>query len=190
MSSGSVDLEEFGYSWKDRLQDGTVLSLILASCLSLYAFLQSLVTLIVLLFSSPSRTSIPNNLIEIAIGLPLFLLVPYMLVHIFFNLFPAVRTSQSGMEVQVFENLHYKWEFVAWKEIRALYPVVKFGWLYDHTGRCIYLLEIENLSTWHRQLSITFGNANYHAIVLNQSFPNREALLDKIRDHLPEEKTA
>lgn len=119
-------------------------------------------------------------------GLILSVLVIYPMFHQTMNLYPAIRTNQSGMEIQVFERFQYKWKSVSWEAIRALYPVVKFGWLYDHTGRCVYLFEIDNLSVWHRQLSVTIGNGNNHAIALKQGFPNREALLDKIRQHLPE----
>src|SRR5512138_1086976 len=111
MNSISSTFEEFGYSWKDRLHNGEILSTIFVSCLSLYAFLKEIIALFVFLFSLPTRPFILNDLIDTVLALPLTLLAPYFLVHVSFNLFPAIRTSQKGMEVQVFENWHYRWKF-------------------------------------------------------------------------------
>jgi hypothetical protein len=190
VNSYSFDFELFGYSWKDRLQDYRILFIILVSCLLFIGILSSLVGWFVFLFSLSTKVSALDHLLEAIIGLPIALLVFYPMAHLIFNLFPAIRINQGGMEVQVFENFHYIWKLVSWEAIRALYPIVKFGWLYDQTGRCIYLLEIDNLSIWHRQLSVIFGNGDNQAIVFNRNFPKREGLLDKIRNHLPAEKTA
>jgi hypothetical protein len=186
MNSVSSTFEQFGYSWKDRLQDHTILWVIFASCLLLYVFLRSLVGLFIFFFLLSTAAPVSSNLEEVVIGLTLTVWVLYFMLHQTLNLFPIIRTNQYGMEIQVFEKFQHKWKAVSWESLRALYPVVKFGWLYDHTGRCVYVVEVDNLSVWHRQLSLMIGNGNNHAIVLNQGFPKREALLDKIREHLPE----
>jgi hypothetical protein len=132
-----------------------------------------------------ASSSIETEIIGFVFSIPVF----YLMVHHIFNRYPGIRITRNNLEVQVFDHFHYTWRMVPWEMVRAIYPIIKFGWLHDHKGRSAYLIEINRLSSWHRQISLMFGNGRYHALIVNTDFPGSETLVDVILHHLPVEET-
>jgi hypothetical protein len=178
--------EQVGYLWKDRLKNYQVLFIIFATTLFAFVLLSFVIRIVIFgLFLRKGLFSSLNDPIEI-VGIVMGIFVVYQMAHTILNLFPGIRISRNGLEVQVFDRFRYTWHIVPWAEVQAVYPVIKFGLFPESRVRPMHLVEVDNLSNWHRMMSFMFGNGYLHAIIINPNFPRGEMLLNKIRNYLYE----
>ena len=184
--TSSFRSEPVGYFWEDRLMNFQVWFAILVTVLFAFMVLALFTRIVIFglfLKQNPFASAKDPNMF---VGIILGLFVVYQMAHTIFNLFPGIRISQKGLEVQVFDHFRYTWQFVPWTAVQAVYPVIKFGWFPESQVRPTYLIEVDNLSAWHRMFSFMFGNGHLNAIIINPNFPRCEMLLDKIRNYLYE----
>ncbi len=192
----SPKYQEFGYSWRDRLQRFpflfAILGTILFTCVLLILLFGLAADVFALLFHTERAASI--RLDEIILGPLLGILIIYLLIwelHLTLNQYPGVRINPQGLQIQVFDRFHYKWKFLPWEKVEVIFPLTKFGWLTITDRRRIpfYVVEVGGyLSSWHRQLSKMYGSGRFHAFIIYRDAPRSEALVLSIQNHLNRHK--
>lgn len=191
-SPRSPKYQEFGYSWRNRLQKFQVLAAILFACFVPF-FLFVLVAYIFTLLFHPERAASLSldEVYQIILGPLLGIPIIYYLVHLFLNQYPGIRITPQGVQIQVFDRFHYKWKFLPWEKVEIIFPLTKIGWLTITDRRKIPLHVVEvgaYLSSWHRQLSKMYGSGRFHAFIINHDAPRSEELVLSIQNHLKRHK--
>lgn len=105
-------------------------------------------------------------------------LLAYSLAFFFpsINDYNKIKVHQNGLKIQVF-NFYFYWRDISWSEVVSIRKSLRP----DRKLNSIWLIQIKNLTIWHRFLGLQHMLRWSPVIVLTSDLENREQLIDLIR---------